>query len=229
VKVGGIIIDAGDQDSPTLMRVGDVGSSADHSAYPTSVHDIFCRIGGGFPGRASGCVEINSNNVIGDHFWLWRADHGNGVGWTQNVSKNGLVVNGNDVTVLGNFVEHFHEYQTVWNGNGGRNYFYQCEMPYDPDDTWQHDGVSGYAGYKVADTVTSHEAWGIGVYAVFHSGAHVGENAIEAPNVPGSVLFHHMVIMSLGGSQGEIGSVINGVGGPANSGSPGPHRVDEYP
>src|SRR5690606_13379417 len=170
VKVAGLTIDAGTTPSPTLMRVGPVGSSADHAINPTSLHDVFCRIGGGFPGSADGCMEINSHQVIGDHFWLWRADHGNGVGWYENVSKNGLVVNGNDVTIYGLFVEHFHEYQTVWNGERGRVYFYQCEMPYDPpnQEAWQHDGVMGYAGYKVAESVTTHEAWGLGVYAVFH-------------------------------------------------------------
>jgi hypothetical protein len=30
------------------------------------------------------------------------------------------------------FTEHFQEYQTLWNGNNGRVYFYQSEMPYDP-------------------------------------------------------------------------------------------------
>lgn len=28
--------------------------------------------------------------------------------------------------------ERFHEYQTLWNGNGERVCFYQSEMPYDP-------------------------------------------------------------------------------------------------
>ena len=28
--------------------------------------------------------------------------------------------------------EHFQQNQVVWNGNGGRVYFYQSELPYDP-------------------------------------------------------------------------------------------------
>lgn len=217
VKVAGLTIDAGTTPSPTLMRVGPVGSSADHAINPTSLHDVFCRIGGGFPGSADGCMEINSHDVIGDHFWLWRADHGNGVGWGENVSKNGLVVNGDDVTIYGLFVEHFHQYQTVWNGNGGRVYFYQCEMPYDPPNqaAWQHDGVNGYAGYKVADTVTTHTAHGLGVYGAFHN-AVLADQAFEVPITEG-VTMHHMVTRSLGGSDGEILSIINGEGGPADS------------
>lgn len=71
-----------------------------------------------------------------------------------------MIVNGNDVTMYGLMVEHFLEYQTLWNGNGGRTYFYQSEIPYDVPDqaSWMsHNGtVNGYASYKVADTVTSH-------------------------------------------------------------------------
>ena len=135
-----------------------------------------------------------------------------------------------EATISGLFVEHFHEYQTIWHGERGRVFFYQCEMPYDPasQPEWSHDGINGWAGYKVADEVTTHEAWGLGVYAVFHSFAAVADYAIEVPDTPG-VQMHHMVIMSLGGSNGTIGSVINGVGGPAHSGDPGPHMVDHYP
>jgi formate hydrogenlyase subunit 4 len=32
----------------------------------------------------------------------------------------------------GLFVEHFQEFQTVWNGDRGAVYFYQSELPYDP-------------------------------------------------------------------------------------------------
>ncbi|WP_026162650.1 hypothetical protein [Kribbella catacumbae] len=64
-------------------------------ANPTSLHDLFVRIGGGAHlGKATVSVQVNSNNVIGDHLWLWRADHGDQVGWTVNTAANGLVVNG---------------------------------------------------------------------------------------------------------------------------------------
>jgi hypothetical protein len=32
------------------------------------------------------------------------------------------------------FVEHHQQFQVLWNGNGGRTYFYQSEIPYDPPD-----------------------------------------------------------------------------------------------
>ena len=121
-------------------------------------------------GRAQVNLRINSNDTIVDHTWIWRADHGAGVGWDSNTSTNGLVVNGDNVTVYGLFVEHHQQFQVLWNGNGGRTYFYQSEIPYDPPDQASYTsapGVNGWASYKVADSVTSHEAWGLGIYSVF--------------------------------------------------------------
>ena len=87
--------------------------------------------------------EINANDTIIDHTWIWRADHGAGVGWDQNLSANGLVVNGNNVTAYGLFVEHHQQFQVLWNGNAGRTYFYQSEIPYDPPDQPSYTSAAG--------------------------------------------------------------------------------------
>ncbi len=116
------------------MEIGPEGSKASHAGNPISLHDIFFRVGGAGVGRAGVDLRINSNDTIIDHTWIWRADHGSGVGWNSNLSANGLVVNGDNVTVYGLFVEHHQEYQVLWNGNRGRTYFYQSEIPYDPPD-----------------------------------------------------------------------------------------------
>jgi len=165
-------------------------------------------------------MSINSHDVIADNLWLWRADHGTGVGWTLNKSKNGLVVNGDNVSVHGLFVEHFQEYQTLWNGNGGHVYFYQSELPYDPPTQadWQHGDVNGFASYKVADTVTTHEAWGLGIYSAFRQPV-VADNAIEAPTAPG-VALHHMVTVWLNGqATSAINHIVNGTGAAATQAS----------
>ncbi|MBA8928915.1 hypothetical protein BC739_006132 [Kutzneria viridogrisea] len=220
VKVAGLLLDAGQTNSPLLMQVGAPGSTADHSANPTSLHDVFFRIGGAGVGRATQSLAINSNNVIGDHMWLWRADHGDGVGWGTNTAANGLIVNGDNVTMYGLFVEHYQQYQVIWNGNGGRTYFFQNEMPYDPPNqgAWMNGGTQGYAAYKVANSVTSHEAWGLGSYCYFSSNPSVvAARAFEVPNTSG-VRFHDMVTVSLGGT-GTISHVINNTAGPSNSGN----------
>ncbi|GAB3818917.1 RICIN domain-containing protein [Kribbella italica] len=218
VKIAGLLIDAAPTNSALLMEVGQTGASADHSANPTSLHDVYFRIGGSAVGRATETLRINSDHVILDHAWLWRGDHSIGVGWGTNTADTGLVVNGDNVTAYGLFVEHYQKYQTIWNGNGGRTYFYQNEMPYDPPNqgAWMNGSTRGYAAYKVADSVTTHEAWGLGSYCVFTSDASiVAERAFEVPNKAG-VKFHNMVTVSLGG-RGTINHVINNTGGPSNS------------
>ena len=221
VRVAGLLLDAGTTNSNILLQVGPTGSAASHAGNPTVLSDVFVRIGGAIAGKATVSVQINSNNVIGDHAWIWRADHGNAntVGWTTNTARNGLVVNGNDVTFYGLFVEHFQQYQTIWNGNGGKTYFYQNEMPYDPPNqaAYMNGSTQGWAAYKVADSVTSHEAWGLGSYCFFNvNSSVVNARAFEVPAAAG-VKFHNMVTVSLGGT-GTISHVINNTGAAVNSG-----------
>ncbi|GAA0955730.1 discoidin domain-containing protein [Kribbella koreensis] len=220
VKLGGLLIDAGPVNSPVLVEIGPAGSNADHSANPTSLHDVFVRIGGGAHlGKATVSLQVNSNNVIGDHMWLWRADHGDQVGWNVNTAANGLVVNGANVTMYGLFVEHYQQYEVLWNGNGGKTYFFQNEFPYDPPDqaSWTSGGgTRGWAAYKVANNVTSREAWGVGSYSFFQvNPALVVDRSFEVPDTPG-VKFHDLVSVSLGGV-GTIANVINNTGGTANA------------
>ena len=220
VKLAGLLIDAGTTNSNTLVQIGPAGSSASHAANPTSLHDVFFRVGGAGVGKATQSLVVNSSNVIGDHMWIWRADHGSGVGWTSNTADTGLVVNGNNVTMYGLFVEHYQKYQVIWNGNGGRTYFFQNEMPYDPPNqaSWMNGSTQGYAAYKVGANVTSHEAWGLGSYCFFSANSSVvAAHAFEVPANAG-VRFHDMVTVSLGGT-GTISHVINNTGGPSNSGS----------
>jgi hypothetical protein len=222
VKVSGIIFDAGTTASPSLLEVGTATSSVDHSVDPICLYDICSRVGGQFVGTTTNCVTINANNVIGDNLWLWRADHGAGSTpyWTGNPSQSGLVVNGNNVTIYGLFVEHHQQYQTLWNGNWGRVYFYQSELPYDPpsQSAWSEaPGVNGYASYKVANTVTSHQAYGLGVYAVFINSVNIScYNAIETPTNQ-QVNVHDMMDVYISGNTSgsgtsQINHIINGTG-----------------
>jgi hypothetical protein len=221
IKIGGFMAEATEANSPNLVVIGEPGSKKDHSADPICLWDIFCRAGGSFNGMADCFVTINSNDVIGDHFWLWRADHGKGAGWNSNKNANGLIVNGDNVTIYGLFVEHTQEYQTLWYGENGRVYFYQSEMPYDPptQEAWMNGETKGYPGYKVDNSVKTHEAWGIGVYCVLRNKTIVAENGIEAPVTPG-VKMHHVFTINLGGG---INHVINDIGGKA------PAKVNEFP
>jgi hypothetical protein len=230
IIVSGLLFDAGPIQSSILVQVGPQGSHASHSKNPISLHDVFFREGGAAVGRTIGNLEINSNDTIVDHTWIWRADHGSGVGWNQNLSANGLVVNGNNVTVYGLFVEHHQQFQVLWNGNGGRTYFYQSEIPYDPPDQVSYTstpGVNGWASYKVAGNVTTHEAWGLGIYSVFRHPNVLLTRAIEVPKTP-DVKFHHMITVALD-NLGEISNVIDDKGGPTATKPRVTPKLSEFP
>ena len=215
ITLSGLLIDAGLKHSKTLLQMGDPESDKDHANNPSFLFDLFFRVGGPHEGYATSCITMNSNNVYMDHIWLWRADHGNGAGWETNPCANGIIVNGNDVTAYGLFNEHFQEYQLLWNGENGKVYFYQCEMPYDPPtvESYRHDDKNGYASYKVADHVTNHEAWCVGIYCVFRHAPIVVDAAIETPPALENQI-HRKFTFFLGGGfkNSKISSVINGKG-----------------
>ncbi|KAI0603438.1 hypothetical protein F4775DRAFT_581369 [Biscogniauxia sp. FL1348] len=231
VTLAGLIIDAGAVKSPSLVEVGPPGSSASHKSNPTFLYDLTVRTGAATNDVG---IIINSHDVVVDQLWLWRADHGPGVGWHLNRTNNGVVVNGNDVIMYGLFNEHHQQYQTLWNGNGGRVYFYQSEIPYDPPDqgSWMNGTTNGYASYKVAGHVTSHEAWGLGIYSYFRDSPTKLENAIEVPEVAG-VKLHHLTTVWLNGAQGsEISHIVNGQGDRVYWSSPEPamrQTMNEFP
>ncbi|MCP2327284.1 hypothetical protein HDA40_005791 [Hamadaea flava] len=227
VKIAGLLFDAGAVNSPVLLQIGPTGSSASHTANPISINDVFFRIGGAGAGKATTSLIVNSNNTLIDHIWAWRADHGTGVGWTVNTADTGLIVNGNNVTALGLFVEHYQKYEVIWNGNGGKTIFFQNEMPYDPPNqaAWR---AGGYAAYKVADSVTSHEGWGLGSYCYFNvDPTIVAEHGFEVP-VTANVKFHDLLTVSLGGN-GTIAHVINSTGGPAQGTATVPVNIVSFP
>lgn len=223
VTIAGLLLDAGTCNSVNLLQIGDANVSIiDHSLNPTVVIDVSCRIGGATPGaRATSCMVINSHNVIIDNVWLWRADHGirpRFVGWTVNPGINGLVVNGDNISAYGLFVEHFQEFQTIWNGNGGRVYFYQSEIPYDVPSQcmWQQNGEKGFPSYKVSDSVISHDGRGIGVYCNFYNPVQL-DNAIETPTGP-CINMQHLITVWLNGTIGSsINHIINDCGAPVSN------------
>ena len=120
----GCMFDAGPVNSPALLEVGHAGMRT-RATRPTrpSLHDVFFRIGGATVGKATTSLVVNSDNVILDDIWAWRADHGTGVGWTINTADTGVVVNGDDVTAYGLFVEHTRV-PLIWNGEHGKTVFF---------------------------------------------------------------------------------------------------------
>jgi hypothetical protein len=235
VKVSGLIVDAGPVTSPVLVRVGTSHRHGDAVENPNLIQDVFVRIGGATPGSATVGIVDNSNNSIIDDVWAWRADHGAGVGWTSNVSNTGLIVNGNNVTAYGLFVEHFQKTEVQWNGQGGSVIFFQNEMPYDPPSqaAWMSaPGVNGYPALAVAPNVTSFQGYGMGSYSFFNQGVPVySDNAFVVPTTlaPGSL--HDLLTVFLNASaSGGITNVVDNTGGSSTAANPDvPVTVTSFP
>ncbi|MFD9848566.1 discoidin domain-containing protein [Streptomyces parvus] len=230
VKLAGFLIDAGPVNSETLLEVGPQGASADHSANPTSLQDVFVRIGGAGPGKATTSIVVNSDDTIIDHTWVWRADHGEGWGWETNRADYGVRVNGDDVLATGLFVEHFNKYDVEWYGERGRTIFFQNEKAYDAPNqaAIQNGNTKGYAAYRVDDSVEQHEGWGMGSYCYYNvDPTIVQEHGFKAPVKPG-VKFHNLLVVSLGGN-GQYQHVINNIGSPTSGTSTIPSTVTNFP
>ena len=249
IIVAGVTIDAGETESPALLRVGkkngNNGKPNTDPDNPVTLSDVYFRIGGPYVGKTDIALEVNSDHVLIDHTWVWRADHGiegfdatcdlddpedyencedefgNPIGflgddlrWATNIGRNGAVINGDDVTATGLFVEHFQEYNTIWNGERGEVYLYQNELPYDPPtqaDWSADDGTLGWAAYKVADDVEEHTLWGAGSYIFNRNNpAIITENGYEVPVTPG-VQLNRIMTNNLSGP-GVMNSIVNGCG-----------------
>ena len=218
--ISGVLFDAGPVNSDVLLRLGGDGSQSDNDASdPSGLYDVFFRIGGAGVGKASTALIVNSDNVILDDVWAWRADHGTGVGWTSNTADTGVVVNGDNVTAYGLFVEHFQKYEVVWNGNNGTDVFFQNEMPYDVPNqaAWMEaPGVDGFAAFKVGDSVSSFQGFGMGSYSFFNQGIDIfAERGFEVPDSLPAGSLHDLFTIFLDPSHGKGGilHVVNEAGG----------------
>jgi len=235
VRLSGLILDAGPVNSPVLLSVGHPGPGS--ATDPDTIQDVFFRIGGAETTNVGATVSLldNASNSIIDDVWAWRADHGNAVGWTENTAATGVVVTGDNVTSYGLAVEHYQKYEVIWAGQGGTDVFFQNELPYDPpsQSAWMASPrQDGYPAFLVTTNVRTFQGYGMGSYVVFISTTATlfDAEAFQAPDTPG-VQFHNVLALWIAGSGGD-NSVINGVGGPATSTSPGtqaPADVASYP
>jgi hypothetical protein len=242
IVVAGVTFDAGERLSPVLLRIGGAHGRARHHSTrnPITLNDVYFRVGGPHIGRTRAAVEVNADGVLVDHIWVWRADHGvegfdgaegDTQRWRTNIGTYGLIVNGDDVTATGLFVEHFQRYNTLWKGERGRVVLYQNELPYDPPtqaDWTQPDGTLGYSGYKVSDKVRTHRLDGGGVYVYNRNNPDiVTASGFEVPDRRG-VRLEHVMTVNLGA--GTIVHVVNDTGTQADNTNTGtPQYLVGYP
>ena len=228
VRVAGLLLQAGTKPTKTLLQWGVAGHAGDPSN-PGVLSDVYTRTGGpeqDVTKQAEVAVTIESGNVLLDNAWLWRADHSASglVKDSANPSLNGLVVNGDNVTAYGLAVEHHLHDATVWNGEGGRVYFYQCELPYDV--TQANFGDKGYCGYRVAPSVTRHVGVGVGVYHYMRDHPVVVQSGVVVPkSLEGN--FSTVLGTFLNGI-GTVKHVINDIGPETSFKNPGGYGGTVY-
>jgi hypothetical protein len=240
IDIAGLIVDAGPVDSPALVqlgsgRPGEMTAQQSSAANPTALQDVFFRVGGPHPGKATVSLLVNSSHVILDDIWAWRADHGSGVGWTQNTAASGLVVNGDDVNATGLFVEHYQRYEVLWRGQDGSDVFFQNEMPYDvpSQSAWMADAhTDGYPAFTVTGNVQRFAGYGMGSYTFFNQGVDIfADNAFVVPTRQ-SVSMNDLltIFLDVTNGHGGIRNVIDGVGGSSTAANADvPVTVVHYP
>ena len=242
VRIANILIEAGYY-SKNMMVIGEGQKNENFEQNPIVLSDLFFRIGGvsNIHTETDTALVINSDYVIGDNFWIWRADHSRGIAWKDyvddegekvygNPAETGILVNGDYVICYALMVEHFRKYQTYWKGEHGKVIMYQSETPYrvESQTEWKsHDNtVNGYSSYKVDDNVKHHDGQGIGVYWVNYSNVLLA-NAIEVPETEGVRMYHLVTTNFTSSYPGYIENVINGTGGSGEGGSA--RYVEVYP
>ncbi|WP_293912391.1 adenylyl cyclase [Deinococcus sp.] len=253
VSISGLMFDAGERNSPALLQIGkrrshqgyqgdddndddNDGSGsrrASSASNPTVLSDVFFRIGGPHVGKATNSLIVNTDNTILDHIWAWRADHGNpgSFGWTVNTADTGLIVNADNVTATGLFVEHYQKNEVIWNGENGKTIMFQNELPYDAPNqaAWRPIGpVLGYAGYKVGDQVKAHQGWGMGSYIFTNVDPTIhATHGFEVPVTPG-VKLRSLLTVQLGA--GTLDHVVNDTGAAVTGAAIGvPSTVVSFP
>jgi hypothetical protein len=102
--------------------------------------------------------------------------------------------------------------------------FFQNELPYDPPSqaAWRQSATQdGYPAFQVGAGVKTFQGYGMGSYVVFIDTKATLRDAaaFQAPKAAG-IGFHDVFGVWIAGA-GGLDSVINGVGGPVTSTSPG--------
>lgn len=219
VRVSGLLLQAGQQQSPTLLLWGAENDKGNPSN-PGIIQDVFGRVGGpdSTPVSTNSMIEINQSDVIIDNTWLWVADHGVNVGYGINTCKHGLIVNGDNVSAYGLMSEHNDSDNVLWNGDNGFVSMYQSEFRYDLPKSADTQKI---VSFRVTDKVTTFEGYGMGAYCYFPNEAVVIDNGFQIPTGKADISMNNLVTVFLKGIPGsEITHVINGQGNSVTTADP---------
>ncbi|ROO88065.1 hypothetical protein EDD29_5719 [Actinocorallia herbida] len=206
--------------SDVLVQIGSGGAKRGGSEKnPTTISDVH------IAGKAVTAEVINQDHVLVDGSWVRTGGLG-GVAWSDPAGSHGIVVNGDDVTWTGLWVEHFKKTQMTWNGDGGQVVFLETEPPYTPPSQpeWMNGAKEGYPTLKIADDVKSFRLDGFGAYTRFSNGCVCfASSAIETP-VKKDIVFHGVTAGSImfpvpgGFTKGGFRHIFNDLGPAVDAG-----------
>ena len=184
------------------------------------------------PGKATTSLVVNSSNVILDDIWAWRADHGTGVGWTTNTADTGLIVNGDNVTAYGLFVEHYQKTEVIWNGQDGTRHLLperDALRPAQPGRLELNTHVQRLSGLRGRPEGEDLPGLRHGQLQLLQPGR---RRSTRRPHSwcrrPPGVQLHSLLTRFLN-ADGGIDSVVNGYGAPVTAANPGPTYIANYP
>ena len=222
VRVSGLLLQAGQKQSHTLLLWGSDGLPGITGSLtnPGVIQDVFGRVGGpdSTPVSTNSMIEINQDGVIIDNTWLWVADHGTKVGYGINTCKNGLIVNGNNVSAYALMSEHNDSDNVLWNGDNGFVSMYQSEFRYDLPKSADTEKI---VSLRVSDNVNKFSGYGMGAYCFFPNEAVVINNGFGAPIGKSGINMSNLVTVFLKGMDGSmITHVINGQGNSVKTAEP---------
>lgn len=209
VCVCGLLFDAGSKRAEALAVIGKEGEM--HESDPVCLFDCFFRVGGNsaLSSYAGTSLLINAGGTVVDNAWLWRADHGSGVGWEKNNGDFGLVVKGDKVKCYGLFAEHYKKNNVLWKGDGGYLAFYQSELAYDvpASEAWESGSGKGYPSFLAEDGVKSFTAFGMGIYSNFQTEGIELDCAVKVPS-SGGVYLGSVCAFAMS-AKGRVNNLVN--------------------
>ena len=238
VKVAGLLFDAGTTNSAALLTGGpghidgEPCGQPDHGA--GRVLPRRRRRGSGKATNSAGRQQQQRDRRR--HLGLARRPRQRRDGLDRSTPANtGLLVNGANVLATGLFVEHYQQYQVLWNGENGQDHLLperDAVRRAEPGrlDQRQRQRMGRVQGGRQRARTT--RAWGLGSYCFFNiGGTSTNINAARGFEVPDTwlnVKLHDILTVSLGGN-GTISNVVNNTGGIAQGNIDDAGRPDQLP
>ena len=164
--------------APAQIEIGNTPNASGSPADPTTLSDVSTI------SNSTTDELINQNDVLLNQAEI-QSNNNSGNGYTttnwpaESSGDYGVIVNGNDVTLEGIWLEHFKMTEATWHGDGGQVIFLENELPLtipysaagvQPSFWMESSRFDGYPSLAVSPSVTSFTLTGMQSWSRFGSG-----------------------------------------------------------